>query len=374
VTKAKTPTGLLSAMVALFSVVAALDAGCNRPGAAPGATSTGPVEQPADVLRIRPRARFKLPHERSSDIWGARPQLSADGKRLAVGCKTPKSDWLTQVWSLSGEPKVIAEFDASNYILSPSGKLLLTSQDSRVFDVDTKKQVAQLPTGFSHGAFLNDQIVVATKRSYHFPDEEKGRITIWNVALNHDAGSFDVPDNRFNEAVVLRERNEVWLFMAHHKFEVECYSLRSHRQVRTVKPEQDESKQPYYDSGLWNSASPDGQAFAAKGSGWKVSVFDASSGRILARLPPDLYGTDAGFVPGGSFYLATPTEKCANRLGISTADFIVYDWQNGREVAVLTGHAADEKDPLGAVSDDGRTLVSAAEKGEVMVFDLSPLK
>src|SRR5262249_13566456 len=154
-------------------------------------------------------------------------QLSDDGQRVAIMYRSPKFDSFVQVWQLTGEPKLITEFKGGTFALSPSGKLLLTSDivKQQVFDIDSKKAIANLSAFLSHAFFRDDKALVTTQRSHMFTDARKGKITIWNIPANADGGSFEIADDRFNNALPAKNGKEFWLFMSHDKFEVECYDL-----------------------------------------------------------------------------------------------------------------------------------------------------
>jgi WD40 repeat protein len=377
-------------MRALLSLaILVLTCGCNRPAAGPGGPSPtlpGPgaaavaatsTVLSADLPKLKPRAKFNLPGERSgSDIGGLfQPlQLSADGQRLAISYRTPKSETFVQVWQLTGAPKMIAEFKGGSFALSPSGKLLLVADvfKQEVYDIESKKAIANLSGFMSHAFFPDDKTLVSTQRSGMFANATKGKITIWNIAANADGGSFEVPDDRFNNALPAKNGKEFWLFMSHEKFEVECYDLDAKKLARTIKPEPEDPKQPYTSAGIWASISPDSSAFAADVAA--LRFYDAESGKNLGGLPSDLWAAPAGLVPGNGRYLARPGGEPAKAVGFGPTDLIIYDWKQRKALAALTGHSADEDGPSAAGSGDGKVVVSVTKKGEVLVFDVSSVK
>jgi WD40 repeat protein len=327
-----------------------------------------PLALSPDVPKVQPKVKFKLPGERDDLAC-----LSQDGKRLAVAYMTKDYKHFTQIWDLSAQPKVLAEFKDSVFALSPSGKRLLGSGsmfDSTVYDVDTKKPLAQLPISFSHGFFRDEHKVAVTGRSYSFETPAKGQITQWDIEKNADAGSFEVPDKRFSVALPAKNGKEFWLFMAKDKFEVECYDLDAKKLARTVKPEPEEPNKPYHDSGIYSAITWDSSVFSSCTQ--KTHIFDAESGKIVGGLPPDLWDCASGFLPGGTRRFSLPGGDKAKPAGFGGSEVIIYDWKNRKAVAALVGHAAGEESPIAAVSGDGKTAVTISKKGEALVFDITP--
>jgi WD40 repeat protein len=326
----------------------------------------------ADLVKLQPKVNFKLPGKRSVERC---LQLSADGRRVAIDYREGPAKSLVQIWELTAEPKVIAELPGGYIALSPSGKLVTASLNQDVYDVDSKKSVARLPSEslyWSHAFFRDDSILVVTSRSYEFDKQSPGRITIWNITKNADAGSFAIPDHRFEMALPAKGGKELWLFMGNKKFEVECYDLNAKKLARTVKPELDDPKTPYTSSGTWPTITSDASVLAS--SVFRFHIYDASTGKIVGGLPTDLWATSAGFLPGGSRYLARASNDAATKVGLAETDFIAYDWKARKALAALVGHSAGQKSPLAVASADGKTLVSVSEEGEALVYDLSSLK
>ncbi len=158
---------------------------------------------------------------------------------------------------------------------------------------------------------------------------------------------------------------ELWLFMSKDKFEVQCYDLDTKSLVRTIKPETDTPNLPYTSAGIWNTATSDGAVFGANTN--KFRMYDGATGKILGTLPPDLWDSSAGFLPGGQLYLARPTSK---DVSFGPNAYVIFDWNTGKPIVALTGHGTG-KDPRAAASGDGKTVVSVTEEGELLVFDLA---
>jgi hypothetical protein len=336
------------------------------PGAAPGATPNAAPnpDTGAALPKLQPRAKFKLPHERSTSDGSV--QLSQDGTVLAVACKLPGYNSATYVWNLSGEPKELCEIPDGLYALSASGKRIATRGvlSATVYEVATKKPVVKLSHTCSHLYFRDDNTVVSTTRSYNFPEATKGQIVVWDLAKNADAGSFEIPDNRFDTAIPTKGGKELWLFMSNNKFEVECYAVAEKKLLRTLSPENDTDRR-FTSSGIYESLAADGSAFAA--NVMKLRIYDGTTGKIVGGLPPDLWGSETGLAVGGNRYLARGAEKTR---GKSDGDWVIYDWKQKKALAALPAGAK----PLAAVSGDGKTLVSVTESGEAFVFDISSVK
>jgi hypothetical protein len=289
---------------------------------------------------------------------------------LAVACAGELGMSVSKVWDISAEPKPVGEFASSVFALSPSGKLLVAQGEvgQAVYEVSTQKPVAKFAHPFTHIFFRDDNTLVWTNRSYNFPQASSGKITVWDVKKNADAGSFEIPDNRFNVALPANGGKEFWLFMSNNKFEVECYDVAEKKLLRTIKPENNMGR-PYTNAGIWQSIASDSSVFAADGA--KLSIFDATTGKIIGGLPADLWASDTGLLPAGSRYLARANPKVT---GLSENDYVIYDWKANRQLAVVTGHASDQTKPFAAASGDGKSLVSVAREGEVLIFDISAVK
>jgi hypothetical protein len=311
-------------------------------------------------------------------------QFSADGKRVALGARTPDSQSFTQVWQLGADPKVVAEFPKSSgggiFALSPSGKRVVVRGVAmpEAFDVDSHKSLGKLPAGtFSHAFFRDEDTVVYTQCSHNFPMPSKGKITVWDVAKNKDAGSFEIPDDRFSAAMPARNASEFWLFMSAGRFEVECYDLAAKKLTRTVHPEPAYPNQPYTYAGFSQSVAPDGSAFAS--SVGMERIYDGETGKIVAQLPGGLYGMPGGpggLVPGGSRFLAMKG-GVPDKGGVVKYELILIDWKTGKSLAALADlptARTGQGGPVAAVSADGRTAVVVSKAGEGLVFDLSSVK
>jgi hypothetical protein len=320
-----------------------------------------------DFPKIAPKAKFKLPGEFPASAQQI--QLSSDGKRLAVAYRTPKFTSATQVWDVAGaEPKVIAEFEGSSFALSPSGKLLLSPKGffgAIVQEVDSKKSIAEVPEAFSFAFFRDDNTIALTTRSHDFATATKGKITLWDIAKKADAGSFGIPDNRFNVALPARGGKEYWLFMSNKKFEVECYDLVAKKLARTIKPEGEDGK-PLTDCGIYESIAPDASAFST--DAFRMRIFDAATGKTVATLPTNLWNGPIGFL--GFLYAARPKEAKGTVAGeLGKGDLVLYDWKQKKVAGVLTGNT--KEDIYGAASSDGKTFVSMTRDGEGMVYDIT---
>jgi WD40 repeat protein len=355
--------------------VLVLALGCKKADTRPTSDTEAPGDGPnsggssiAALPKLQPKAKFKLPIERSTSDRSV--QLSDDGKILGVACGSGLGKNFTKVWDISGEPKEIGEFDGHTFTLAPSGKFIVTSGDfsQGVYEVATKKPVAKLGSYFSHAYFRDDNTLVWTQRSHNFPEATKGKITVWDLKKNADAGSFEIPDNRFHVALPANGGKEFWLFMSNNKFEVECYDVEGKKLLRTIKPENDTTR-PYHGAGIWQSIASDSSVFAADVS--KLNIYDATTAKIVGGLPSDIWASETGILPGGSHYLARANARAT---GLSENDYMIYDWKAKKQLAVVTGHAAGQKQPSAAASGDGKTLVSVTKEGEGLIFDISAVK
>lgn len=338
------------------------------PATAP--SQAGATALTADLPKLQPKGKIQLPASEYREV--ADVQLTKDGQRLAVvhpvaGKRT------TQVWDLTGAPKLVAELDGFGFALSPSGARLLTRGlfDAKVYDIASRKEIAKLPGSYSFGYFRDENTVVTTERSHNFPDLTKGKITQWDIAKNADAGSFEIPDNRFNGAFLAKNGKELWLFMSHDKFEVECYDLDAKKLARTIKPESDEPK-PYTGAGIYQTVAPDSSAFGADVR--KFHIYDAATGKIIGGLPAELWDSPTGFLPTGTRYAARPSRDAFEKLGFKESDTILYDWKNRKPLVALTGHGETKKGPVVTVSGDGNTALSVSESGEGLLYDITKWK
>ena len=360
---------------ALLTAALVLTLGCgrgptDRSGAPGGPEKADPAvaESLSSLPKLQPKTRFKLPGERLFDAGCV--QLTADGKRLAVTHKSPKSGNVVQIWDLSDVPTVIAEFPAFLFALSPSGRFILSSDRLEVYDVASKKPVAKLSYLFSHAFFRDDTTVVTTMRSHDFAANTKGKIVIWDVSKNSDAGSFEIPDNRFEHALPAKNGKEIWLFMGHNKFEVECYDLDSRKLVRTIKPEAADPKQPYTSSGIYATIASDGSVFGSNVS--RMHFYEGETGKIVGKLPLPMLGSATGFLPGGFRYLASVSFP--EKIGLERNATVLFDWKAQKPLAVFTGHATTDEEIIGAGSVDGKVIVRTTRGGDVLVYDTSALK
>lgn len=332
---------------------------------------SGAVALSADLPKLQPKGTIKLPASEYREV--ADVQLTKDGQRLAVVLPASTKS-KTQIWDLTGAPKLVGEFDGGRgFALSPSGTRLLTRGlfDARVYDIESKKEIAKLPMGYSFGYFRDENTLVTTERSHNFPTPSKGKITQWDIAKNADAGSFEIPDDRFNGAFLTKNGKELWLFMSHDKFEVECYDLDAKKLARTIKPESDEPK-PYTSAGIYQTVAPDSSAFGSDVR--KFHIYDAATGKIIGGLPAELWASPTGFLPTGTRYAARPSRDAFEKMGFKESDTILYDWKNRKPQVALTGHGETKKGPVVAVSGDGNTALSVTESGEGLLYDITKWK
>jgi WD40 repeat protein len=359
----------------LLLSILALALGCKKGNTKPTSDTEAPEDGPkpgetnvAALPKLQPKAKFKLPIARSTSERSV--QLSDDGKILGVACGSGLGKTFTKVWDISGEPKEVGEYDGYAFTLAPSGKFIIATGgfSPGVYEVATKKPVAQLQYSFSHVYFRDDNTLVGTNRSYNFPQATKGKITVWDVKKNAEVSSFDIPDNRFNVALPANGGKEIWLFMSSNKFEVECYDVAAKKLLRTIKPENDTNR-PYTSAGIYPSIASDGSVFSADTS--KTNIFDATTGKIVGGLPESIFGSDTALLPGGTRYCARANP---NGTGLSESDYVIYDWKAKKGLAVVTGHATGQKQPAAAASGDGKTLVSVSKEGEGLIFDISSVK
>jgi len=218
---------------------------------------------PASLPKLEPKAKIKLPAQKYREVSDV--YLFAGGQRVAV-LDHASDKTVTQIWDLAKHPKMIAQFEGFKFALSPSGKRLLLNSgyfEAKAFDVESKKELAKLPDSYSFGFFRDENTVVTTTRSHNFPQHTKGKITQWDVSKNADAGSFEIPDNRFSVAFLAKNGKELWLFMSNDKFEVECYDLDTKKLARVIKPEPCEPGKPYTGVGIYSTVAPDSTVFAS---------------------------------------------------------------------------------------------------------------
>ncbi len=356
----------MSRMV-LILVAILLSQGCGKsgPSASSEAGSTGAAAGKgvltADLPRVVAKTKLALPGKRK---YEDAIHLSDDGKRLAVAFQNEKRESLIRVWDVVAGLQQVAEVKGYLVALSPSGKYVASG--NQVTDLATKAVVATARGAVSHVFFRNDSILVTTARSYDFPKASKGRVTLWDIQKNADAGSFDIPDNRFSAALVTKRGKELWLFMSKDKFEVQCYDLDAKSLVRTIKPETDTPNLPYHQRRhLEHSHVGRGRV---RGEHQQSSgCTTARPGRSSAHSPGSCGTRPRGFLPGGQLYLARPT---SNDVSFGPNAYVVFDWNTGKPTVALTGHGT-EKDPRAAASGDGKTVVSVTEEGELLVFDLA---
>jgi hypothetical protein len=327
-----------------------------------------------DVPVIKPKSQFSLPatHYRVLDNS---IQISADGKRVALAYSKGLDGSFVQVWQISDKPKVIFEapkdHQTGHLALSPSGKRVFASDRGSVFDVDTRKPIARVSAAFYSCIFFKDEdTVVSAHRSYNYSKPHKSRITVWNVATNKDAGSFDVPDGRFVSAYPGNKGKEIWLFLEPDKCEIACYDIAEKSLVRTISPDPDDPKKPLKSSGIYRAVAPDEVAFATHVN--SLNVYDGI-GKVLWRAPTGgnslMGGMENGLIHS-SRYLGKLYEK---KLG-QPEKIAVCDWKTGKGLAVLEGFASGQTGVLAAASADGKTVVAVAKQGQVLVFDVSSVK
>src|SRR5262249_34275881 len=156
----------------------------------------------------------------------------------------------------------------------------------------------------------------------------------------------------------------------YNKFEIECYDVATKRLKRTITPKSDDTKQPITDSGIYNAVAPDGSAFSSLTHG--QHIYDGKTGEVVWQVPEPLVGITNGFIPGGTRYLAHVRDQGEKNNFLPTV--VVWDWKTGKGVAALPGFAPNQIDILATASADGKTVVAASEKGEVLVFDISSVK
>jgi len=332
-------------------------------------TLTPASAQTFTVPTLKPQLKFQLKGEYNFP----KVQVSADGKRVAI----LHSGVAIQVWELGSEPKLLSEFKMKFpefFTLSPSGNLLYSASEHKVYDVTTKKVVVDnLFEVCSHAFFRDENTLVLTQNSYDSQKHTKGTITTWEIAKGKRVDKFEVPDRRFSDALLAKDGKEIWLFMSNKKFEVECYDLDTGKLARTIQPEPSDPNKPYQGSGSYLSVTRDGTTLSARLD--KFRVFDSMTGKMIATIPPDwLSGSNIGIFPVGTLCLLVAYSDKPNGYGLKDRDCLLYDWKEKKGLAILPRHTPG-KDKYSwivrAVSADGKTVVSVSEEGEVLVYDLS---
>ena len=390
---ATAPTGALESEAPMSRLVAqavglVLLAGCGRPPApAPPAAPAGSLR--ADLPRLEPVARFRLPGQYRETHDERRVQLSADGKRVALGSDLPAGESLTQVWQLAPQLKLLftspTRYCADIFALSPGGERLVTASTSspEAFDVDAGTSLGLLRDthGFTNASFRDESVVVWAACNQDRSKLLKGKVFVWDVDKNADAGTFEIADARFSHAYPARDGTELWLFRYVGRFEVECYDVATKRLARTISPESYASDKSYQFSEYYKiilpSVVPDGSVFVAVDQDQRI--YDGASGRVVGRLPSDVYPVLDGLHPGGTRCLARTTGNKATGGAVGPNDLVFLDWKSGRGLAVLGGFSPIPPDllrstdalPRVGFSADGKTAVIASRIGEVLVFDLS---
>ncbi len=346
-------------------LMALLAAGCREPDAPPGVMTD-------DLPQLKPRARF---NSSGPAKWDRPVQISADGKVVAISYEvgTDIIPGRIDVLNISGQPKVLAQLDGGRFALSPSGALVCTQSRgvSAVWDVKNRKRPARLPIMLYSAFFVGEDIVVATENPKLELGHQPGKVTVWNVSANADAGSFDIADHRVVEAFPVRDGAEIWLVVGGDKFEIERYDRINRTLTRVVSPEPVAGK-AYANPGTWRTVAGDGSIFAAHTG--TMNFYAGDSGKILGGLPSDLNGSSTGFLPGGSRYLARPTAGGAQAGGVQTSDLVIFDWKARKPVAILTGHPIGQVIGHAVCSADGKTIVSVTDQGVGLVFDVPELK
>ena len=374
----------------LLLPVLLLAAGCAKPTAptlaAPQPTGVGPAPTtPAyatpsvadqSAPELQPIAKFDLGGA-FSHVYSLDVQITPDGKRLAIAVTPTDGKPAMQVWGLGAAPKRLYQSEQTyggvTPALSPSGKRVVAH--GKVYDVDrgdAGKPLATLPGGYySHAFFAGEDRVIATMRSHGFDKLEKGAVTIWDVAANKDAGSFEVPDKRFTDAFPANGGRELWLFQAADRCVIECWDTTTGKLLRAVKPAG--ISPPPTSSGLYCAVAPDGSVFATLHKDY--TVYDGVTGAAVGGMPGTARGgLTNGLTPGGTRALATAYEVLDPKTGVVTSAPVLVDWKGRRRLATLRGFSAGATDLHAVASADGKTAVAVSKQGQALVYDLTQVK
>lgn len=327
---------------------------------------------------IQPRVRFKVDLRKAgfdadkiSSLF-----LSADGSRLAVSIDR-RPNKLVQVWEVAGQPQKRWESDGVCAALAPDGKRLVRYArfDAEMVDVDSGMALGKLTAGeFSSGVLLTwfpTTIVGVSKEPLRIQELDASTRKLRGTFKGPNEGPLYLspPVKSGKELIVGVEKTG----------RLQVWDVPAHKLIREIPLAGATPKKLWYGY----TVSPDGKWVAAQVEGEPAAkIFKAADGAAAASLPRGVGPYNAVFCPGRDLYLApgnlTPSGK-------GPPDILAYDINKQSFVAAFRGlekplaaavFTADGRVSAEgvAVSADGNTLAAGDEAGNVLLWDLAPLK
>ncbi len=281
--------------------------------------------------------------------------VSPDGRTLY----SSGTDARAILWDLSGDRRLLRSFPVyppfGNFdtprglAVSPDGETLaLTHKDGTVDLIDTqtlrRRASLQALTGFAAAvAFSPDASLLAVAG-------EGGQVTLWHARTLAPAG----------ELRGLRANSQALAFSPDGKLLAAAENEGSHPRLRIWNVDR-RALTGFRSETLAASLafSPDGRLIAAAALEHGTEIRDASSGRLVERLPAEGLSRSVDFSPDGSL-LAVGQYDGTGRL------YSTESWEPvGRP---LEGHA--QRVTYVDFSPDGRTLATASADGTVALWDV----
>jgi WD40 repeat protein/serine/threonine protein kinase len=280
--------------------------------------------------------------------------FSPDGRTLAVSEHDKNGDAAQNravFWSLERGPENpapgAAPFVCDKLVYSPDGRWLATSGSSgnvTLRDATTGDSRASLPKAYrsiSAMAVSNDGATLAVA--------DQTRVSFWDIATLREVGSVPIPS--MVSLAFSADGDRLAGVTATGE------SIKLIADIRTNPREFPLEKASGKE--LQTAFSPDGKTLAGGGSGLSPTIWDASSGRKLARFSGKT--GSAGrlvFAPGGESLI------------FSSEDGRIRSWhfvEKPEPIAELAGHKAEVWGL--AYTPDGTTLISSADDHSIKLWD-----